>query len=75
LAHLLSTSIASFSTTPHPTYKTAPNIPVELTTGFRLLGQPVGSANFASDFFACRINDIKKYTTLLLLDNITDQQT
>ena len=27
--------------------QTAPDIPVELTTGFRLLGQPVGSATFA----------------------------
>jgi len=34
LARSLSNSIASFSTTPHPTTKTAPDIPVELTTGF-----------------------------------------
>jgi hypothetical protein len=74
LAGSLSTSIASFSTTPHPTNKTAPNILVELTTGFRLLGQPVGSAPFASHFFACRIDDVKKNITSLL-DNITDQQT
>ena len=74
LARSLSTSIASFSTTPHPTNKTALDIPVELTTGFRLLGQPVGSATFASDFFACRIDDVKKNITSLL-DNITNQQT
>ena len=74
LAHSLSTFIASFSTTPYPTNKTAPDIPVELNTGFRLLGQPVGSAIFASDFFACNIDDIKKNITSLL-DNIIDQQT
>jgi len=70
----ISNSILSFSTTPHPTDKTAPDIPVELTTGFRLLGQPVGSTTFASDFFDRRIDDVKKYITSLL-HNITDQQT
>ena len=72
LTHSLSTSSASFSTTPYLTNKTAPDI--ELTTGFRLLGQPVGSATFSSDFFACQIDDVKKNITSLL-DNITDQQT
>jgi hypothetical protein len=72
LERSLSTSIASFSTTPRPTDKTAPDIPVELTTGFRLLGQPIGSATFASDFFARRINGVKKYITSLI-DDITNQ--
>jgi hypothetical protein len=57
--HSISNSISPFSTTPHPTDKTAPGIPAELTTGFRLLGQPVGSATFASDFFDRRIDDVK----------------
>jgi hypothetical protein len=35
LARSLSTSITSFSPTPHPTDKTAPDIPVELTSDFR----------------------------------------
>ncbi len=74
LAQSLSTSIASFTTTPHPTNKTAPDIPVELTSGFRLLGQPVGSATFASNFFDCHIADIRRNITSLL-DNISDQQT
>ena len=74
LALSISNSIASFSTTPHPTDKAAPDIPVELTTGFRLLGQPVGSATFATEFFGRRIDDVKKNITSLL-DNITDQQT
>jgi hypothetical protein len=74
LAHSISNSISSFSTTPHPTDKTAPDIPVELTTSFRLLGQPVGSATFATEFFDRRIDDVKKNVTSLL-GNITDQQT
>jgi hypothetical protein len=63
LALSISNSIASFSTAPHPTDKTAPDIPVELTSGFRLLGQPVGSATFATEFFDSRIDDIKKNIT------------
>jgi hypothetical protein len=59
LAHSISNSISSFSTTPHPTDKTAPDIPVELTTSFRLLGQPVGSATFATEFFDHRIDEVK----------------
>jgi len=60
LALSISNSIASFSTTPHPTDKTAPDITVELTTGFRLLGQPVRSATFATEFFDHRIDNVKK---------------
>jgi hypothetical protein len=75
LAHSLSTSIASFSTTPHPTNKTAPDIPVELTSaGLRLLGQPAGSATFASDFFDRHIADVRRNITSLL-ENISNQQT
>jgi hypothetical protein len=74
LALSISNSIASFSTTPHPTDKTAPDIPFKLTTGFRLLGRPVESATFATEFFDRHIDDVKKNITLLL-NNITDQQT
>jgi hypothetical protein len=69
LAHSLLISIASFSTTSHLTNKTAPDIPVELTSGFRLLGQPVGSATFASNFFDRHIADIRRNI------NISNQQT
>jgi hypothetical protein len=74
LATSLSTSIATFSTTPHPTNKTAPVIPIELTTGFRLLGHHVGSANFASEFVDCHVAIGKKNITSLL-DNLSYQQT
>ena len=50
LSTAISTTIAEFSTRPHPTDKSAPAIPVELTTGFRLLGHPVGSSTFATEF-------------------------
>ena len=43
LVESLSTSIKIVSTSPHPTNNTLPNIPIELTTGFRLLGHPVSS--------------------------------
>jgi hypothetical protein len=74
LAVSLSTSIATFSTTPHPTNKKALEIPVELITAFRLLGHPARSASFASEFFDCHIADVKKNITSLL-DNISNQQT
>jgi hypothetical protein len=73
LARSLSTSIASFSTTPHPTNKTAPDIPVELTSGFRLLGKLVGSATFASNFFDLCIADVRRNITSLF-ENISSQQ-
>jgi hypothetical protein len=75
LALSISNSIASFSTTPHPTEKTAPDIPVELTTGFRLLGQPVGSATFATEFFDRRINDVKKTLPRYSTTSLTNKPT
>jgi hypothetical protein len=73
LAATLSTSIATFSTTPHPTNKKALEIPIELITAFRLLGHPDRSASFASEFFD-HIANVKKNITSLL-DNISNQQT
>jgi hypothetical protein len=55
LAQSILDTIAEFSTQPHPTNKSAPALPVELTTGLRLLGQPVGSPTFATEFFTSRI--------------------
>jgi hypothetical protein len=51
LTAAISTTIAEFSTRPHLTSKSAPAIPVKLTTGFQLLGHPVGSSTFATEFF------------------------
>jgi hypothetical protein len=47
----ISQTIAQFSNKPNPTAQTRP-IPVELTDGCRLLGHPIGSADFASKFFS-----------------------
>jgi hypothetical protein len=50
LGQSISTTIATFSNEPDPSNSTSTR-PVELTSGFRLLGHPVGSASFASSFF------------------------
>lgn len=63
-----------FSTQPHPTNKSAPALPVELTTGFRLLGQPVGSPTFATEFFTSSITAVKE-SLASLSTSITDKQT
>ncbi len=74
LSTAISTTIAEFSTRPHPTDKSAPAIPVKLTTGFRLLGHPVGSSTFATKFFTAQVNNIKECITSML-HSITDEQT
>jgi hypothetical protein len=74
LSTAISTTIAEFSTCPHPTDKSAPAIPVELTTGFRLLGHPVGSSTFATKFFTAQVDNIKECITSMT-HSITDEQT
>ncbi len=74
LATSLSDTIAQFSVTPHPTDTTAPPVPVELTSGCRLLGHPVGSAAFATEFFSSRIAAVKR-DIVSLHDNISNLQT
>jgi hypothetical protein len=70
----IANTIATFSTSPHPTGTTAPAIPVELTHGFCLLGHPVGSATFANEFFTKCISVVKK-CIISLNNSISDQQT
>jgi hypothetical protein len=74
LAKSISDTIAEFSTQPHPTGKSAPALPVELTTGFRLLSQPVGSPMFANKFFSSHVSAIKDCLSTLST-SITDKQT
>ena len=38
---------------------------VEVTTGFRLLGTPVGSPEFADDFFAQKLEGVRNHAKLL----------
>jgi hypothetical protein len=66
-------TIATFTTTPHPTDTTAPAIPVKLTHSFILLGHPVGSATIANKFFTKCISIVKK-CIISLNDSISDQQ-
>jgi hypothetical protein len=52
----------------------APPIPADLTTGFRLLGSPVGSPTFAREFFNDQLRDIQTKITLFS-EAIIDPQT
>ncbi len=73
LSTAISTTIAEFSTRPHPTDKSAPAIPVKLTTGFRLLGHLVGSSTFATKFFTAQVNNVKECITSMT-HSITDNK-
>jgi hypothetical protein len=66
--------MAEFSTQPQLTNKSAPSLPVELTTGFRLLGQPIGSPTFATTFLSYRVEAVKE-SLHSLSTSITDKQT
>jgi hypothetical protein len=52
-------TIARFSAEPHPTSPSEPPTPVELLSGFRLLGHPVGSPSFAREFFTTCLATVK----------------
>ena len=73
LALQVSSAISTFSVTPHPSDPSS-TIPVELTTGFRLLGHPVGSAQFATDFFTSRLTAVTECISTLTT-SIHDEQT
>ena len=63
LADEVEATIASYSVKPGPTPNTT--VPVELTSGFRLLGTPVGSNAFALEFFKSKIQEVEDQLTLL----------
>jgi len=71
LAASISNTIVKYSLQPYKSDHSAPPIPAELTTGFRLLGSPVGSPTFAREFF----NDNVQTSITLLSAAITDPQT
>ena len=64
LAAQVRTTIAMYSADP-PSVKDGPTTPIELTSGFRLLGTPVGSPKFAQEFFNERLADVEKSVSLL----------
>jgi hypothetical protein len=74
LASSISNTIAKYSLQPNKSDPSAPPIPTELTTGFRLLGSPVGSPTFTQDFFNDQLSDVQNFITLLSTA-ITDPQT
>jgi hypothetical protein len=73
LGRSISAAIQNFSNTPDPD-KRDNTLPVELVDGFRLLGHPVGSAKFASEYFT-KCTTIVQDSIKLLSDSISDQHT
>lgn len=57
-------TIETYSTSPGANAG-APPEPVEVTSGWRLLGTPVGSAKFAESFFQEKLDEVSRQTTLL----------
>ena len=74
LATQITNTIARFSTDPHPTDRSLPPLPVELLSGFRLLGHPVGSASFAREFFTTCLAAVES-DIASINDTIDDDQT
>ncbi len=75
LALSISTTIlAQYSTKPNHNDILGPALPVELTTGFRLLGSPIGSAEFAQDYFDTQLTTIQD-SIALTSTTITDPHT
>jgi hypothetical protein len=69
----ISLTIAQFSTKPDSADPTQ-TLPVELTDGCRLLGHPIGSADFVSRFFT-QCTDAVATSISLLSKTISDQHT
>ena len=74
LATSISSTIAQYSTKPNPNDILGPALPVELTTGFRLLGSPIGSAAFAQDYFDAQLTTIQD-SIALMSTALTDPHT
>jgi hypothetical protein len=74
LATSISNTIAKYSLQPNKSNHLAPPIPAELTSGFRLLGSPVGSPTFAREYFNDQLSNVQTKMTLFS-EAITDPQT
>ena len=74
LATSISNTIANYSTKPNTTDRDGPAIPVELTQGFRLLGSPIGSPDFANEFFDQQLISVQEAISLMTA-TITDPHT
>jgi hypothetical protein len=67
-------TIARFSAEPHQTSPSEPPTPVELLSGFRLLGHPVGSPYFAREFFTTCLRTVTSNLDSIH-SSIDDEQT
>jgi hypothetical protein len=65
LATYIHDTIARYSTKPNNNDILGPAIPVELTTGLRLLGSPIGSPDFAHEYFNAQLTDVQDCMELL----------
>ena len=65
LATSISDTITRYSTKPNNTTRDGPAIPVELTKGFRLLGSPIGSPDFANEFFDEQLINVQEAISLM----------
>jgi hypothetical protein len=74
LATTISNAISKYSTRPNDVDILGPPLPAELTTGFRLLGSPVGSPAFAREYFNTQLIDIQTCITTMSIA-ITDRHT
>jgi hypothetical protein len=65
LATCIQDTIARYSTKPNNNVILGPAIPVKLTTGFRLLGAPIGSLDFAPEYFNAQLTYIQDCIELM----------
>jgi hypothetical protein len=73
LATSISDAISKYSTKSNIDIL-GPPLPAEITTGFRLLGSPVGSSAFAREYFNTQLMEIQSCITTMSTA-ITDRQT
>ena len=63
LATSISDTISRYSTKANNINILGPSLPDKLTTGFRLLGSPVGSPAFAREYFNTQLVDIQTFAS------------
>jgi hypothetical protein len=74
LATSITRCIATYSTKPNVLDPTGPPLPDELTSGFRLLGSPVGSPSFARQYFNQQLTVVQDCIATMMTA-ISDPQT
>ena len=65
LATCIQDTIEHYSTKPNNNDILGPAIPVKLTTGYRLLGSPIGSLDFACEYFNAQLTNIQDCIELM----------